>query len=170
MQMLWRQRLNIKEKKNYASFFYGNTDRVQRNGIWNQLLQSAEFRDAPWFLTGDLNDILKSDEKNGGPDRPESSFTDLRTFFSEGDLYDLHHSGDPLSWRGQSGTHLVRCRLDRAVRNSSWAENYPTARCHYLEYEGSDHKPLISFLDPTTMKRRSLFRYDRRLNSNEEAI
>ena len=105
----------------------------------------------------------------GGPDRPEGSFSDLRTFFSEGDLYDLHHSGDPLSWRGKRGTHLVRCRLDRVVANSSWAENYPTARCQYLEYEGSDHKPLMSFLDPMIMKWRSLFRYDRRLNENEEA-
>lgn len=153
----------------YSSFVYGNNDRGLRKELWNQLLVSAEIRDAPWFLTGDLNDILKADEKVGGPDRPEGSYSDLRTFFSEGDLYDLHHSGDPLSWRGQRGTHLVRCRLDRAVANSSWAENYPTARCHYLEYEGSDHKPLVSFLDPSILKRKGLFRYDRRLSSNEEA-
>lgn len=153
----------------YASFVYGNTDRIQRNGLWNQLLISAEARDAPWFLTGDLNDLLNSDEKVGGPDRPEGSFSDLRTFFSEGDLYDLHHSGDPLSWRGQRGTHLVRCRLDRVAANSAWAETYPTARCQYLEYEGSDHKPLLTFLDPSTLKRRRLFKYDRHLNTNEEA-
>lgn len=55
------------------------------------------------------------------------------------------------------------------MANSSWAENYPTARCQYLEYEGSDHKPLMSFLDPTIMKRKGLFCYDRRLNSNDEA-
>ena len=103
----------------YSSFVYGCTDREQRKGLWNQLLVSAEDRDAPWFLTGDLNDLLTSDEKVGGPDRPEGSFSDLRTFFSEGDLYDLHHSGDPLSWRGQRGTHFVRCRLDRAAANSA---------------------------------------------------
>lgn len=153
----------------YSSFVYGCTDREQRKGLWNQLLVSAEDRDAPWFLTGDLNDLLTSDEKVGGPDRPEGSFLDLRTFFSEGDLYDLHHSGDPLSWRGQRGTHFVRCRLDKADANSAWAEVYPTARCQYLEYEGSNHKPLLTFLDPSTLKRRKLFRYDRRLNSNEEA-
>lgn len=162
-------KIEFQRKLFYASFVYGNTDRAQRTHPWNQLLVSAEIRDSPWFLTGDLNDILKSDEKSGDLDRPESSFSDLRTFFSEGDLYDLHHSGDPLSWRGQKGTHLVRCRLDRAVANSAWAENYPTAHCHYLEYGGSDHKPLITFLDPSTMKRKSLFEYGRRLNSNEEA-
>ena len=55
------------------------------------------------------------------------------------------------------------------MANSSWAENYPTARCHYLEYEGSDHKPLMTFIDPSIMKCRRMFRYDCRLNSNEEA-
>lgn len=159
-------RIEFQGKIFYASFVYGSTDRTQRNLLWTQLLVSAEARDAPWFLTGDLNDLLKGDEKVGGPDRAEGSFSDLRTFFAEGDLYDLHHSGDPLSWRGQRGTHLVRCRLDRAVANSTWAEMYPTARCQYLEFEGSDHKPLLSFLDPTIMRRRGLFRYDRRLNSN----
>lgn len=141
----------------YASFVYGNTDRAQRNLLWNHLLISAETRDAPWFLTGDLNDLLCAEEKVGGPERPEGSFSDLRTFFSEGDLYDLHHSGDPLSWRGQRGTHLVRCRLYRTAANSAWAENYPNARCQYLEYEGSDHKPLISFIDQSIMKRKRMF-------------
>lgn len=48
---------------------------------------------------------------------------------------------------------FVRCRLDRAVANSYWAELYPTARSQYLEYEGSDHKPLISFFEPDSKKK-----------------
>lgn len=43
------------------------------------------------------------------------------------------------------------------------------ARSQYLEYEGSDHKPLISFLEPDNKKRRGPFRYDRRLRDNPEA-
>ena len=124
--------------------------------------------EAPWFLTGDFNDLLNNSEKDGGPARPESSFTDMRTFYSEGDLYDLQHSGDCLSWRGQRGDFLVRCRLDRAAANSHWAELFPNARSHYLTYEGSDHKPILSFFEPDKKKRRGLFRYDRRLKNNPE--
>ena len=61
------------------------------------MLHLASSRDSPWFVTGDFNDILNEEEKLGGPARPEGSFTDLRTFFSEGDLFDLRHSGDSLS-------------------------------------------------------------------------
>ena len=60
-----------------------------------------------WFITGDLNDILCNDEKDGGTVRPESSFSDLRSFFSEADLFDLQHTGDPLSWRGKRGDYVV---------------------------------------------------------------
>ncbi|KAF8088754.1 hypothetical protein N665_0530s0009 [Sinapis alba] len=152
----------------YSSFVYGNTDRHIRKAQWNQLLARANARDTAWFLTGDFNDLLNANEKLGGPSRPEGSFSDLRTLFSEGDLFDLRHSGDPLSWRGQRGTHFVRCRLDRATANSVWAETFPTARSQYLAFEASDHKPLLSFFEPERKRRRGLFRYDRRLKDNVE--
>lgn len=107
-------------------------------------------------------------EKQGGPNRAEGTFIDFRSFLSECDLFDLRHSGDPLSWRGVRYVHLVRCRLDRAISNSMWAELYPSARCEYLSYEGSDHKPIISYWDPTRKKGKGLFRYDRRLRDNEQ--
>lgn len=134
----------------------------------NHLVNLADLRDSPWFITGDFNDLLSNDEKTGGTERPEGSFSDLRTFFAEGDLFDLQHLGDPLSWRGKWGDHLVRCRLDRAAANTSWAERFPTAHCHYLSYEGSDHKPLVSVFEPSRRKRPGMFRYDRRLKDNPE--
>lgn len=105
-------------KSFYSSFVHGSTDIAQRNLGWEELVIAANDREEPWFVTGDLNDILSNDEKDGGIVRPEGSFSDLRTFFSEGDLFDLQHSGDRLSWRGQRGDHLVRCRLDKAVSNT----------------------------------------------------
>ena len=152
----------------FASFVHGDCDKKQRRLQWDHLLNLASSRDSPWFVTGDFNDLLYDEDKLGGSARPKGSFINLRTFFSEGDLFDLRHSGDPLSWRGKRGDHLVRCRLDRAVANNLWAENYPTARCQYLDYKGSDHKPLVPFLEPGSKGRKGLFRYGRRLNDNGE--
>lgn len=125
-------------------------------------------RDAPWFITGDFNDILRNDKKDGGQVRPEDSFTGLRSFYSEGDLFDLPHSADLLSWRGIRGDDPVRCRLDRATANNTWAEIFPTARSHYLAFEGSDHRPLLSVLEPGKRKRKGMFRFDHRLKDNAE--
>ena len=152
----------------YASFIYRDTDKPKRRLLWEHLLSLNASRDAAWFITGDFNDITCEAEKDGGPTRAEGSYTNLRTFFSEGDLYDLQHSGDCLSWRGQRGDYLVRCRLDRAVVNSYWAKLFPKARSQYLTYEGSDHKPIVPFFEPDKKKRRGLFRYDQRLRDNPE--
>ena len=103
-------------KRFHSLFVHGSTDRNQRNLLWDQLVTKSLVRDEPWFVTGDFNDLLCSDEKTGGTDTPEGSFSDLRTFFSEGDLFDLCHSGDPLSWKGVRGDRLVRCRLDRCLQ------------------------------------------------------
>jgi len=63
---------------------------------------------------------------------------------------------------------LVRYRLDREVANGDWAELFPKARSQYLTYEGSDHKPIVSFFEPDKRKRRGIFRFDRRLRDNPE--
>lgn len=81
-------------------------------------------------------------------------------------MYDLSFSGDPLSWRGQRGDYLVRCRLDRAAANFSWAKRFPAARSVYLTYEGSDHKPIASIFKPGKKRRRGVFCFDRRLKDN----
>lgn len=93
---------------------------------------------------------------------------DIRSFMAACDLYDLRHSGNFFSWRGKRNDHLVHCRLDRAMANSSWAEVYPFSHCEYLRFEGSDHRPIITLLDLTKKKKKGIFRYDRRLKVNEE--
>lgn len=111
---------------------------------------------------------VDNSEKCGGAIRAEGTFVAFRSFLSSNDLFDLKYSGSFLSWRGQRHSHLVRCRLDRAISNSEWTELYPACRSQYLRFEGSDHRPLISFLDTTKKRGNKLFRFDRRLKENPE--
>jgi len=70
-------KIKVKGKSFFATFVYGEPDRSKRLLIWNQVRIQAAERSDPWFLTGDFNDIIESSEKRGGPDKPESSFSDL---------------------------------------------------------------------------------------------
>jgi len=124
-------------------------------------------RTGPWFISGDFNDIICNSEKTGGPDRSKGSFTDLHSFMSSCDLYDLKHTGNFLSWRGKRHSHYVRCRLDRAMANSDWIIDYPSGRSEYLRFEGSDHRPLVTSFDLVQGKQ-TIFRYDRSLKYNPE--
>ncbi|KAF8049190.1 hypothetical protein N665_2278s0003 [Sinapis alba] len=79
--------IEFEGKHFFASFVHGDCDKKKRQLLWNHLVMLAEERNAPWFITGDFNDLISNNEKDGGPERPESSFYDLRTFFAEGDLF-----------------------------------------------------------------------------------
>lgn len=137
---------------------------IQRKKVWKKSCN----RDTHWFLTGDFNEIIDNSEKEGGPLRAKGSVAAFRNLLEHCDLFDLKHSGNSLSWRGKRRTHLVLCRLDRAMINSLWSEKFPTARSHYMEFNGSDHRPLISIFDSTRKKSSRIFRYDRRLKDVHE--
>lgn len=151
-----------------STFVYGAPDQSNRQGVWDSLSNLNSTRDKPWILTGDFNEITDNSEKAGDRERPESSFCAFRSFLSSCDLFDLKHTGDFLSWRGQRHTHLVHCRLDRTLVNSLWSDLFPNGRSHYLPFEGSDHRPLLTTFDSKQKKSTGVFRYDRRLRNNEE--
>ncbi|KAF3500672.1 hypothetical protein F2Q69_00044551 [Brassica cretica] len=46
----------------------GQCDRTNRKVLWNSLLNLANSRDAPWYITGDFNDLIHDSEKVGGSD------------------------------------------------------------------------------------------------------
>lgn len=73
-----------------------------------------------------------------------------------------------LSWRGTRGKHRVHCRLDRTLVNSDWYDTFPQGRCHYLKFEGSDHRPIHCSFDAKKKKSGRTFSYDRRLKDNDE--
>lgn len=85
----------------YDSFIYADTDRPMQRLFWDHFVSINASREASWFIAGDFNDLTSNSKKVGGPERPESSFADLHTFFSVGDFYDLQQSGDCLSWEGK---------------------------------------------------------------------
>lgn len=62
-----------------------------------------------------------------------------------------------------------KLRLDRTLANVEWFDLFPSGSCNYLRFEGSDHRPLRTYLESHKVKKRTPFRYDRRLNEIEEA-
>ena len=80
LDLLWKQEVNLEVlsanmncidtrikfegKTFYASFIYGDTDKPKRRQLWEILLDQNAIREAPWFLTGDFNDLLGNDEKS----------------------------------------------------------------------------------------------------------
>ncbi|KAG2270907.1 hypothetical protein Bca52824_065462 [Brassica carinata] len=107
-------------------------------------------------------------KKSGGKERPESSFVAFRAFLSSCDLFYIKHTCNFISRRVQKHSHLVHCHLDRTIGNNAWSDLFPRARSHYLIFEASDHRHIISTLDSKKKKSVRLFRYNRTLCDNLE--
>lgn len=160
--------IKLKGSASFVSFIYGAPEMENRAAFWDSVSQLGRGSDIPWLLTGDFNDILCNEEKAGGPARWEGSFTSFRSFVSQNGLWDLKHSGNHLSWRGTRYTHFIRSRLDRAMANCGWAEAFPMGRSKYLRFEGSDHRPLLTFFNDSRTRKKGLFRFNRTLTENPE--
>ncbi|XP_056855386.1 uncharacterized protein LOC108844869 [Raphanus sativus] len=154
--------VTFKGASSFVSFIYGAPAVENRSAFWTKLSQVGLGRDSPWLLSGDFNEILDNSEKVGGPLRWEGSFTAFRSFVSQNGLWDLKHSGNKLSWRGNRYSHFIRSRLDRSLVNCSWSELFPIGRSSYLRFEGFDHRPLITYFGKSLPKRRGVFRFNRR--------
>lgn len=124
-----------------------------RAEFWAYMAVLGENKEASWLITGDFNDILDNGEKFGGPPRWEGSFLAIRSFVSQQGLWDIKHSGNSFSWRGTRYIHFIKSRLDRSMANCAWSEAFPTGRCRYLRFEGSDHRPLVTYFNDSNRRK-----------------
>lgn len=94
------------------------------------------------MVTGDLNDIMYSFEKEGGKPMPSHFMSSFKDALDDCNLSDLGYYGDKFTWhRG-----LIRERLDRAISNEGWNNMFPQARVEHLEFHKSDHRPILLHL------------------------
>ena len=67
-----------------------------------------------------------------------------------------------MSWQGRRNKVMVRRRLDRALANEDWYALFPCSYTEYLGLVGSDHRPVVAYLENKVPRRRGKFRFDKR--------
>jgi len=103
----------------------------------------------PWCIIDDFNDLLTSDDKRGGSERPTWLYNGFRSAVNDCNLHDLPLGGYPFTWFKSLGTpRTIEGRLDRAFHTSSWLTLFPNARLINLVAAISDHSPILLKLDP----------------------
>ncbi|CAL9242341.1 unnamed protein product, partial [Arabidopsis halleri] len=147
----------------YFSGVYGHPVQGLRHLFWERLERIGVVRDGAWMLAGDFNEIISNSEKIGGPRREEWSFRDFRNMIAACDLMDLKSKGDRFSWVGERYNHTIKSCLDRVMVNSEWAATFPNAEAEFLDFNGSDHKPVLTSINPTVERAHKPFRFDKRL-------
>uniref|UniRef100_A0A803PJ09 Reverse transcriptase domain-containing protein n=1 Tax=Cannabis sativa TaxID=3483 RepID=A0A803PJ09_CANSA len=130
---------------------YGELVRARRHQTWELLRFLARDSNLPWCVIGDLNNIVRHEDKRGGRRYPQHLIDGFQQVLNDCRLQDLELIGHPFTWEKGRGTSAwVEVRLDRALVNSQWAQVFSLASLFNLEFSSSDHCPL--FLEPKVVQ------------------
>uniref|UniRef100_A0A803LUB2 RNase H type-1 domain-containing protein n=1 Tax=Chenopodium quinoa TaxID=63459 RepID=A0A803LUB2_CHEQI len=113
----------------------------ERHRMWNNLKNDLPPDDTPWLVLGDLNEVTSPTEKMGGRNFRMSQCQDLNMLADAACLVDLGFNGNPYTWHNaREGAAIIRERLDRAMANPSWLNNFPNTQnpLYYIDHELSN--------------------------------
>lgn len=125
------------DSKTFASFIYGDNLEANRELLWKNLLSIN--LNGPWLVLGDFNSTLSLAERKGRKciNRVEKGFIDCCRKLH---LSDLPYTGCHFTWLNRrKGLYAIRAKLDRALANPAWFNNFPDAKAHFYEPRTSDH-------------------------------
>ncbi|KAL6180504.1 hypothetical protein ACLB2K_047167 [Fragaria x ananassa] len=126
----------------------------ERYRTWELIRSLAQGGSGPWLLGGDLDEILRSSEKEGGPPRDFEQMEAFRKCLEDCGLIDLNFSGLVFTWKGKRARELVKTTLDCFVANKEWKEVFSASRVTHMKPSKSDHVPLGIEISATRIIRR----------------
>ncbi|OMO61130.1 Endonuclease/exonuclease/phosphatase [Corchorus capsularis] len=107
---------------------YGPPEAEDRSKFWQLVQRRMEDQNIPWMCLGDFNDILYLHEKEGGNIKEYWKIRNFRDMVDGCNLIDLPFQGQKFTWIGKRDGLIIKERLDRALVNTSWIEQYPNTQ------------------------------------------
>ncbi|KAG8644002.1 hypothetical protein MANES_11G088101v8 [Manihot esculenta] len=94
----------------------------------------------------------------------------FKNFISTVGLLDLGFYGPKFTWNNRRFGNANICKhLDRSLASYNWIYLHLHANISHLDDLGSDHRPLLLNLYPSTSKAKRLFKFNSRWTSKSEA-
>ena len=133
--------------------------------MWRDLCDhhnSPIIRSKPLIIMGGFNETLDMSEHSNF-DSSSTITAGMRRFQDTVNhcfLYDMAYDGPLFTWSNKRGADLISKKLDRALVNEVWNQNYPHT-CSVFEAGGcSDHlRCCIQMTAPNTQTKRKPFKY-----------
>lgn len=152
--------------------FYGELDSSKMDEAWNLLAALKPIEDHGWCVICDFNEILTHDERRGGNSRQERQMVRFKEALEKGELFDLGWKMDNFTWRNKHEDYsFTKERLDRAIANSKWSEDFNERSVEVQVARSSDHRPILlsaSQAGNRDWRVRKMFRYKASWSPNEE--
>ena len=107
-----------------------------------------------WVVLGDFNAIVNIEERVRQPVR-EREMVDLRHCIENCQLRDIKAIGSFYTWTNkQEGASRVFCKLDRALGNEHWFEEWSEAEANFMPEGEFHHFPIVIRSFPSEQRRK----------------
>ncbi|KAL2932526.1 LINE-1 retrotransposable element ORF2 protein [Bienertia sinuspersici] len=127
----------------FCTFIYGFNEAEKRLGLWEKMRDINAKYNGPWLIAGDLNTVLKGDERLGSLVRTAEMLPGRRCI-EECGMTDIPYGGHFYTWSNkQEGEERVYSKIDRVMANEQWLDYYNTAHATFLTEGPSDHCPAL---------------------------
>lgn len=105
----------------FACGIYGWADRANKYKTWDLMRKIRDEVRGPMVVFGDFNEILNSEEKEGGGARQDRDMQAFHDCLDDCGFRDLGFKGSTFTWiRGNGPSTMIKERLDRFFACSEW--------------------------------------------------
>ncbi|XP_062119711.1 uncharacterized protein LOC133834174 [Humulus lupulus] len=144
-----------------VTFVYGYNVESFREQLWKDLQELASGITKPWMVIGDFNEILSLQDRIGKKSTTKISSNFLQCLQSC-QLKDLKFSGCYYTWNNkQRAEEKVYSKIDRALVNSQWIDQFPNSEAVFLPEGIFDHSPILVHISFKIQLEKKPFRYFR---------
>ncbi|KFK22273.1 hypothetical protein AALP_AAs69811U000200 [Arabis alpina] len=175
-QMMLCGVLNLTTNKAFTvAFIYARNRRLERVPLWNSLKDlaaSPTMHNRPWLVMGDFNQVISLSEVYSL--LPSTvcmqRMDDFQDCLSSTGLFDLAPRGNFFTWTNNSPDNPKARKLDRALVNEKWQEEFPDSNAFFDVPGDSDHSPILVTLTNALGTRKSRFNFFSFFTSHPEYI
>ncbi|XP_038992144.1 uncharacterized protein LOC120115525 [Hibiscus syriacus] len=143
---------------------YGSNSGSDRLHLWRQLEEVESLvGEASWLIGGDFNIFINAEESSDfeslGP-YVTAEMESCRSCLSSLGLFDHPYVGPLYTWSNKQAGNFLARKLDRALINARWLEDFPNFFVEFLAQGVSDHCPaVISFFKDNQADRPKPFKF-----------
>lgn len=96
-----------------------------------------------WLLIGDFNNVLSTQDRVGGNPIHAWEYVDLEFMMETLGLHELDMFGNEFTWSNKHKQGVIYSKVDRAMANIAWFQQFPGISVEALAPGVSDHTPLM---------------------------
>ncbi|XP_019248642.1 PREDICTED: uncharacterized protein LOC109227903 [Nicotiana attenuata] len=129
--------------KAQLSVVYAQNDGHKRKSLWRDLRQINISSQEVWLLSGDFNNVLSSEDRIRSP-VTAAEVAGLKGIIDDLQLTPLRAKGWHYTWTNKQGTgSRVYSKIDWALGNYQWIQQYGHVEADYMNPSVSDHSPIL---------------------------